>query len=107
MSEKITIDPPEQETYLQKPGAGPDDLIGQRVAISGDAGRPAEVDREQASAAGSGTVYVFVRNQGVWSQQARLEVPNNEPGDIFGFSLAFSRNTLVFSTYGKADDALA
>ena len=51
------------------------------------------------SARGAGAVYVFVREDGNWSQQAYLKASNTEATDLFGISLAISDdgNTLVVS----------
>ena len=51
------------------------------------------------SARGAGAVYVFVREDGNWSQQAYLKASNTDATDLFGISLAISDdgNTLVVS----------
>lgn len=43
----------------------------------------------------SGSVYVFERNSGAWSQQAKLTSSDGEPFDAFGFSLALAGDTLI------------
>jgi hypothetical protein len=45
--------------------------------------------------AGSGAVYVFTLEAGVWSQQAYVKASNTGSGDLFGRSLALSDDTLV------------
>ena len=52
------------------------------------------------SARGAGAVYVFVREDGNWSQQAYLKASNTDATDLFGISLAISDdgNTLVVSS---------
>ncbi len=42
---------------------------------------------------GAGAVYVFVRADGTWTQQARLKASNAGAGDRFGAALAFSSNS--------------
>ena len=43
----------------------------------------------------AGAAYVFVRNAGVWSQQAYLKASNTEADDRFGFLVAVSGVTVV------------
>jgi len=52
------------------------------------------------SARGAGAVYVFVREDGNWSQEAYLKASNTDATDLFGISLAISDdgNTLVVSS---------
>ena len=56
-------------------------------------------DDSDNSARGAGAVYVFVRDNGEWSQQAYLKASNSDPTDLFGTSLAISDDgdTLVVS----------
>jgi trimeric autotransporter adhesin len=50
----------------------------------------------------AGVVYVFVRNAGVWTQQARLQPRASAADDLVGISLALQGDTLVF---GAANDS--
>lgn len=63
--------------------------FGQAVALSGDT----------ALVAASSSVYVFVRNGGVWTQQARFGVS--------GRSVALSGDTALVGDYGAAVDGVA
>ncbi|MBK9755865.1 MAG: integrin, partial [Nannocystis sp.] len=64
-------------------------------------------DQADNSAANAGAVYVFVRENKVWSQQAYIKASNSEAGDLFGYSLALSSdgNTLAVGAY--AEDSAA
>jgi trimeric autotransporter adhesin len=56
------------------------------------------------SAGSSGAVYVFVRNTGVWSQQAYVKpsaVGTTQAGDNFGISVALSGDTMVVGADGE------
>jgi hypothetical protein len=101
----VTIDPVAQQAYLKPAAVGTTqvrDAFGFSVAISGDTvtvGAPTEdssttgvVPNENGAA--TGAVYVFVRNGGVWTQQAYLKADNNTPGG-FGESVAMSGDTIV------------
>ncbi|MGC1481594.1 MAG: hypothetical protein WA771_13930 [Chthoniobacterales bacterium] len=82
------------------------DAFGTSVAISGNTavvGAPAEdstansVDGNQANNAGNnqGAAYVFVRENGVWSQQAYLKAANSGALDNFGTSVGISGNLII------------
>ncbi len=82
------------------------DHFGFSVAVSGDTLAVAARD-EDSSATGidgdeqddgapeSGAVFVFVRENGGWSQQAYLKASNTGAADYFGHSLALHEDTLV------------
>ncbi|MCB9854658.1 MAG: thrombospondin type 3 repeat-containing protein [Phycisphaerales bacterium] len=105
-----------QQAYLKASNTGAGDAFGYYVAVSGDTvvvGAP----REDSSATGgngngadnsasnSGAVYVFVRNGGLWSQQAYLKASNTEAGDFFGGSVAVSGDTVVVTAYFEDSSA--
>ncbi|MEW8524791.1 MAG: cadherin-like beta sandwich domain-containing protein [Candidatus Thiodiazotropha endolucinida] len=85
------------------------DQFGSSVAISGDTlvvGAPGRSIRLigiewDDSKINYGVVYVFTRNDGIWSQQARLEASNAETNDYFGVSVAISGDTLVVGAIGE------
>jgi hypothetical protein len=57
------------------------------------------------SAPASGAAYVFGRAGTTWSQQAYLKASNTGTGDVFGFSIAISGDTVVVATYAEASNA--
>jgi len=57
------------------------------------------------SASDSGSVYVFTRSAGVWSQQAYVKAANTDAGDHFGSSMALDGDTLVVIALGEASAA--
>src|SRR5438552_2628098 len=70
-----------QQAYLKASNTGQNDFFGLGLSISGDTvvvGAPLESsnargvngDQSDNSAPDSGAAYVFLRNRGVWSQQA-------------------------------------
>ena len=91
---------------MKASNTGASDKLGHSVAVSGDTmvvGAPYEssnatgVNGNQAddSAGNSGAAYVFVRSGGVWTQQAYLKASNPGVGDLFGYSVAVSGDTVV------------
>ncbi|QJE94649.1 hypothetical protein [Luteolibacter luteus] len=102
----ITIDPVVQQARLAASNAGLSDYFGSAVATSGNtvvvAARNEDSsaigvngDQTNNAAPESGAVYVFVRANGVWVQQAYLKASNTGAGDQFGRSVAISGDTLV------------
>lgn len=86
--------------------------FGRSVAISGNtivvgapfedtaSGDPADPDTDQLFNAGA--VYVFVRIDNHWVQQARLKASNVSSGMAFGESVAISGSVLVVGAPGEA-----
>jgi Concanavalin A-like lectin/glucanases superfamily/FG-GAP repeat len=70
------------------------DIFGNSVAIDLDSvavGAPLDDD----TAINSGSGYVFVRNAGSWSQQAKVVASDPESGDRFGFSIGIDGTRAV------------
>ncbi|MFN7934472.1 MAG: FG-GAP repeat protein [Bryobacteraceae bacterium] len=95
-----------QQAYLKASNTGAFDHFGESLSISGETiavGAPYEDsgatgingDAGRNDSLESGAVYVFVRNSGQWSQQAYLKASNTGAGDMFGFRVALSAETLV------------
>ena len=79
-----------QQAYLKASDTNADARFGYWVDLEGDTlvvGAPISGD--------TGTVYVFTRTGGVWSQQAALKASNARAGDFFGSSVAISGDTVV------------
>jgi hypothetical protein len=68
--------------------------LGHSVAISGD------IIVTGAPTMYSGSAYVFVRSEGIWSREGMLLPSDGEDGDKFGGSVAISGNTLVVGAFG-------
>jgi len=102
--------------YLKASNTGAGDQFGRSVAVWGDTavvGAYLEAssatvvngDEDNDSASMAGAAYVFVRSSGVWSQQAYLKASNTEAGDIFGFSVAISGDTIVVGAPWESSSA--
>lgn len=51
---------------------------------------------------GKGAVYVFVRTNGAWSQEAKITAEDGAPGDTFGLSVAVENDLLFIGAPGRA-----
>src|SRR3954469_20743674 len=96
------------QTKIAASGGQSGDQFGARVAISGNTAvvgaNKATVDGKAAQ----GAVYIFVRGDAGWVQQARLLASDGAAGDQFGAAVAIDGDTVVVgarfaeSNYGKA-----
>lgn len=95
-----------QQAYLKASNADAGDRFGSSVAISNDTlvvGAPyesssADGGESDNSSNRAGAAYVFIRKNGVWSQQAYLKASNASDSDYFGDHVAISGDTLVVAT---------
>lgn len=94
-----------QQQELTRSDPGADDLFGFSVALSGD-GNYAIVGAYQDSpiAAGSGSVYVFVRNGSVWSQQQKLTASDGSANAQFGRAVAINGDGTIVLVGAEGDD---
>ena len=110
----------QQEAYLKASNTGEFDKFGTATTLSADGNTLVVGAPEEASAAAgingdqnddsqprSGAVYVFVRNTGLWQQQAYIKASNSEERDQFGnaVSLSADGNTLAVGASGEASTA--
>ncbi len=105
-----------QQAYLKASNTDTLDRFGNAVAISGDT-IVVGAAREDSNATGvngnqgdnntmeSGAAYVFVRNGEAWSQQAYLKASNTAAGDLFGWSVAVSNDTVVIGAVSESSNA--
>jgi trimeric autotransporter adhesin len=105
-----------QDSYLKASNPDQGDDFGWSVSLSGPylaAAAPFEssaatgTNGNQAdnSAIQSGAVYLFVDNDGNWSQMAYLKASNTNSGDNFGWSVALAQDTLAVSAVGESSAA--
>jgi hypothetical protein len=104
-----------QQAYLKAIHAEEDDYFGYSVAISGDtivAGAFGEdgdfnstINTPNNAASEAGAAYVFVREDGLWSQQAYLKAHNAQANDEFGVEVAIDDDTLVVGSIYEDGDA--
>lgn len=107
-----------QQAYVKASNTDKGDSFGHSLALAGDGNTLAigaygedgtflnygggNNDLEDA-----GAVYVFTRNSSIWSQQAYLKASNAGGNDLFGISVALSKdgNTLAVGAYGEGSNA--
>jgi hypothetical protein len=115
----------QQKAYLKAPNAQGGDSFGYSVAISGDTIVVGARDEDSNSTAvcndlgscpglsnntpdDAGAAYVFERDgSGNWQQKAYLKAPNAEAGDLFGYSVAISGDTIVVGAPSEESNSTA
>ncbi len=83
-----------QQAKLIASDAATGDSLGWSIALSDDIaviGAPYDDDKGN----NSGSVYVFKRTGGTWTQQGKLTASDGTEGDLFGISIAMSGNTII------------
>jgi hypothetical protein len=96
----ITVDPlvHSQVAKLTASDAQDDDRFGHSVAVSGDT-VVVGAYREDGAGDARGAAYVYTRNRSGgadnWGQVKKLTASDAEDGDIFGYSVAISGDTVV------------
>ncbi|GAA0465503.1 hypothetical protein GCM10009096_02620 [Parasphingorhabdus litoris] len=96
----LAANPIEQQKLLAEDGAS-EDFFGFSVAISGDtavAGAFRADDEDIGVDAGA--VYIFVRSEADWRQQAKLTASDGAPSDTLGGNVAISGETAVAGAIG-------
>ncbi|MEM6532493.1 MAG: cadherin-like beta sandwich domain-containing protein [Myxococcota bacterium] len=107
-----------QQAYLKASNTDEFDLFGTSVSLWGatlavgaifESSDATGVDGDQGNSAipfyESGAVYVFIRNEGVWSQQAYLKSSNTDQADSFGTSVSLWGDTLAVGADREDSDA--
>jgi FG-GAP repeat len=97
-----------QQAYLKASNTEAEDEFGYAVSLSGDTLAVGALDESSAAtginpvgeasdnhAFTSGAVFVFVRHDATWSQEAYIKASNTDRNDQFGQSVALSGDTLV------------
>ncbi|WP_309381220.1 InlB B-repeat-containing protein [Cerasicoccus frondis] len=86
-----------EEAKLTTSDAAEADYFGRSVSISGDTviiGAHRQGDR--------GCAYLYIRSDGVWTEQAKLTSSDGEFGDIFGISVSIDGDTAVVGSTESA-----
>ena len=110
-----------QQAYAKASNTGKSDFFGTSLALSANGNTLAVGAYDEDSAAtgiggdqangsdgDSGAVYVFLRTNNTWSQQAYVKASNTDENDHFGWSIALSAdgNTLAVSAYWEDSIAI-
>ncbi len=105
-----------QQAYLKPSNTEAGDGFGYSVAVYGDtvvvgaqyeSSSATGVNGAQSDnkAADAGAAYVFVRSGTNWVQQAYLKASNTGAGDLFGYPVAVSGDTVVVGAQGESSSA--
>lgn len=112
----------QQQAYVKASNTGHMDNFGRSVSLSADGNTLAVgAPREDSSASGingdqaddtatnSGAAYTFIRDNGVWQQQAYIKASNaNEGFDVeFGFSVSLSADGNTLAVGARSEDNAA
>ncbi len=81
------------------------DSFGHSVSVSGDTALIGAIGDDPGNGTSSGSVYVFTRTDGVWSQQAKLSASDAAATDQFGWSVSISGDTALVGS--RLNDAAA
>ena len=114
-----------QTAYIKASNAEAGDRFGDTLAISGDSTRFAVSAFDEDSAAtgingdeadnsapgsgsryeGTGAVYLFARQGGLWSQEAYIKASNTDPDDQFGAALALNGDGSLLAVGATREDS--
>jgi Zn-dependent metalloprotease len=86
-----------QQQKLTPSDAAAGDQFGYSVAVSGDTA----IIGANGKGASTGSAYVFVRNNGVWTQEQKLTATNAQTGDQFGYDVAVLGDTAIVGSIGS------
>jgi hypothetical protein len=75
------------------------DFYGGAVAISGDTAIVGACFNDVGGNANQGSVYVYTRSAGVWTQQDKLTAGDGAADDLFGFSVALDGDTVMIGAH--------
>jgi len=78
------------------------DHFGYSVSISGDTVIVGAYGNDDGGT-NRGSAYIFVRNEGTWTEQQKLLNSNGQVNDLFGLSVSISGDTVVVSAEGEDD----
>ena len=83
-----------QQQKLTAPDGAEDDRFGRSVALLGDTALVGAMFRDDKGE-NSGSAYLFERNDNSWFYKAKLTAADGAANDVFGWSLAISRDTAI------------
>jgi hypothetical protein len=84
-----------QQSKLLASDAAADDRFGFSVAIASDSALVGAQTANTSAGNDAGSAYVFTRNTGVWTQQAKLTASDGAASDNFGHDVALSGDTAL------------
>ena len=94
-----------EQAKLTASDGAQDDSFGYSVSIDGDTVVVGAMDDDNGS--GSGSAYVYVRSNGVWSEQQKLTASDGATGDYFGYSVSIDGDAVIIGASGDEDNGNA
>ncbi|MGQ9793443.1 MAG: FG-GAP repeat protein [Anaerolineae bacterium] len=94
-------DPWTQTAVLTATTLGLQDLFGRAVTVDGDIIAVGAPWANEGSQSNTGSVYVFYRSGGQWSQVEKVAAFNLQAYDEFGISLALDGDTLIVGAHQR------
>jgi hypothetical protein len=94
-----------QQARLAAPDGAPFDLFGSALALRGDTLAVGARSADSPSGRNAGAVYVYQRQGGDWSLQARLAAEDAAGGDFFGHDLVLMEDALLVGAPGHDERA--
>ena len=91
-----------QQAKLTANDGAAKDEFGGKVALSNDTAVIGAIFHDDKGD-NSGSAYVFSRSGTTWSQQAKLTASDGAAGDVFGWSIALSGDTVVIAATRNDD----
>ena len=91
----------EQEAKLTASDGAEDDFFGMYLDIDGDTaiiGAANDDDEGEQS----GSVYIFTRSDGLWTEEAKVTASDGEADDRFGSAVAINDGVAVVGAWGRA-----
>ena len=82
-----------EQQKLTASDAAQGEQFGTSVTLAGDTALVGDAVDTTAAGERAGSVYVYTRSAGVWSQRQKLTSSDAAEGDHFGWALSFSGNT--------------
>lgn len=95
-----------EETKLIALDGKSGDWFGWSVAVDGDTA-VIGAHRDDDAFGQSGSVYVFTRSGGTWTQQAKLNATDGAGNDFFGISVAIDGDTIVIGAHHDDDKGIS
>lgn len=92
-----------EQQKLAASDAAVEDRFGWAVAAEGDLALIGAPAYQAAPPTSAGAVYSFVRSAGTWSEQQKLEPPNGDLDDRFGWSIALEGAVALIGAIGDDD----
>ncbi len=91
--------PANSERKIVGSDTGSFDLFGRSVAVSGDTAVVGAPGDDIGANTSQGSAYVFTRSGTNWTQQQKLTSSDGAAGDVFGYSVSISGDTIVVGAY--------